>query len=289
MLWQDLRPDQFEEAIERSKGLCVIPIGCLEKHGQHLPVGTDYFEAREHVLEAAQLEDAVVFPTGFWLGDVGGYHARKMDALNNNHGGIGIKIETMLRILEELCDEIARNGFTKILILNGHGGNIAMLKTFLKRQSKKRYATMFASVANNTKLQPAVFVERITEDAETFPMITPQDVEVMKGWIPKGYQGGHANFLETAGVMANHPELVAPDKYDAEDGLNNHRTDYLTELGISIHGDWSARFPNMYSGAAPHGCSESIAQAMQMIHVERLVRVFRMVKADDSCLQGARI
>lgn len=43
MLWQNLREEEFEGAIERSGGLCVLPIGCLEKHGQHLPVGTDSY------------------------------------------------------------------------------------------------------------------------------------------------------------------------------------------------------------------------------------------------------
>ena len=41
MKWEYLREEEFEEAIERCGGLCVIPLGCLEKHGQHLPVGTD--------------------------------------------------------------------------------------------------------------------------------------------------------------------------------------------------------------------------------------------------------
>ena len=42
MRWEDLREEEFESAIEKSKGLCVLPLGCLENHGQHLPVGTDY-------------------------------------------------------------------------------------------------------------------------------------------------------------------------------------------------------------------------------------------------------
>ena len=41
MLWENLREEEFEDAIERSGGVCVMVLGCLEKHGQHLPVGTD--------------------------------------------------------------------------------------------------------------------------------------------------------------------------------------------------------------------------------------------------------
>ena len=41
MLWENLREEEFKKAVEISNGLCILPIGCLEKHGQHLPVGTD--------------------------------------------------------------------------------------------------------------------------------------------------------------------------------------------------------------------------------------------------------
>ena len=64
MLWENLREEEFESAIEKSGKLCVIPIGCLEKHGQHLPVGTDNFIAKKVVYEAAKQEDVVIFDPG---------------------------------------------------------------------------------------------------------------------------------------------------------------------------------------------------------------------------------
>jgi len=41
-------------------------------------------------------------------------------------------------MLEEICDEIARNGFKKILIINGHGGNIPLLGVFLREHLAKK-------------------------------------------------------------------------------------------------------------------------------------------------------
>ena len=54
MEWQNLREEEFEEAVKISGGVCVcvVPIGCVEKHGQHLPVGTDAYEA-----------EAIAFPS----------------------------------------------------------------------------------------------------------------------------------------------------------------------------------------------------------------------------------
>lgn len=280
MLWEDLQEEEFEEAIARSKGLCVLPVGCLEKHGQHLPLGTDYFIARDIVLDAVKDEDAVVFPLGFWLGDVASSHSNKNPEKSRKLGYIGINIRTMLRTLEELCDEIARNGFDKILMLSAHGGNVSLFTTLVRQLERKEkpYKVFYSTVGNNSVLQPEIFVKQITEDPEKFPMITDTDIAVMKSWIPTGYQGGHANFLETADVMATRPHLVAPDRYYAENGINNHRTDYMTVLGINIKDDWSCRYPNAYSGAAPHGCSQSIGQAMLKLHVERVVRVLRAIK-----------
>ena len=147
MLWENLREEEFDLAIERSGGVCVIPIGCLEKHGRHLPVGTDYFQAMHIVKRAADAESVVIFPIGAWLGDVSCFHAFKDPGASRLRGCIGISQKTLLTVLGELCDEIARNGFKKILLVNGHGGNDPLLKLFLRMQSyeSKDYATLTTS------------------------------------------------------------------------------------------------------------------------------------------------
>ena len=109
MLWEELREEEFEEAIRKSGKVCVLPLGCLEMHGQHLPVGTDTMTCSYIAREAAKIEPVVVFP-GQWFGSVPG--------LNMWRGTIDLSLELRLRILDELCSEIARNGFKKILILN---------------------------------------------------------------------------------------------------------------------------------------------------------------------------
>ena len=69
MKWMELREEEFEEAVQRSGGLCVVPVGCFEMHGQHLPVGTDVYEAVAVAEKAAEMEDVVIFPA-FEFGDV---------------------------------------------------------------------------------------------------------------------------------------------------------------------------------------------------------------------------
>ena len=161
MLWENLREEEFDAAIERSGGLCVLPIGCIEKHGEHLPVGTDSLVCESLVRDAAERSDVVVFPSAKWLGDVSCYHAVERPEASDNLGFIGISPETLMLVLGELCDEIARNGFTKILIVNGHGGNDPWLDFFTRAQfyKKKSYVTMWTFAYNYNALKPAGVTE----------------------------------------------------------------------------------------------------------------------------------
>ena len=52
--WEELTADDFHHAIELSKGACILPIGILEKHGPHLPLGTDLLNVRYASLHAAE-------------------------------------------------------------------------------------------------------------------------------------------------------------------------------------------------------------------------------------------
>ena len=91
MNWAELREEEFEEAAKKADGLCVIPVGCFEMHGEHLPVGTDVYEAVAVAELAATMEEVVVFPA-FEFGDVAGLVEKK--------GAINLDPELRLRLLE---------------------------------------------------------------------------------------------------------------------------------------------------------------------------------------------
>lgn len=61
MYWEELTADDFAEAV-KSTGVCVIPMGVVEKHGNHLPLGTDMIIGRTIAEMAARLEPFVIFP-----------------------------------------------------------------------------------------------------------------------------------------------------------------------------------------------------------------------------------
>src|SRR5580700_337348 len=67
--WEELTAADFQSAIEQSKGTCLLPFGIVEKHGPHLPLGTDLLKVRYEVPHAAEQEYAVVFPE-YYFGQI---------------------------------------------------------------------------------------------------------------------------------------------------------------------------------------------------------------------------
>jgi len=110
--WENLNSLDFRKEVIASKRVCILPVGVIERHGDHLPLGTDTFCAHKIACLAAEIEKAVVFP--FY------YFAQVLEA-KANPGAISLPSGFALQLLEHVCDEIGRNGFKKIIFLNGHG------------------------------------------------------------------------------------------------------------------------------------------------------------------------
>ena len=289
MKWEYLREEEFEAAIERSGGLCVLPMGCTEKHGQHLAVGCDSIVASRLVEQASEAEEVMIFPTAMWLGEVTGYHSLTGELLKGRRGNIALKTSTLLLLLEELCDEIHRNGFRKILLVNGHGGNVPLLKQFVRAQGyePKPYATMWTNCWTCSDIRPENMYPLVLERKEEFSYLTEADLAAMARVARTGTGGGHGDWTETAMLRAFCPEAVAADRFEAESGASTHRADYLSGEGVYHTFDWESNFPNAYDGFPPIGCSENIGRAMNYLAAARLARIFKMLKEDEDCVRMA--
>ena len=290
MKWEYLREEEFKGAIERSGGLCVMVLGCLEKHGQHLPVGTDSLKGDKIAELAAEKADVMMFPTTMWLGDVSCNHAMENPAKYRQYGYVGMSTELLLTVLEELCDEIARNGFKKILLLGSHGGNTPLLQYFQRSQlyKKKDYITMIGKAYDFAEqLQPANMLKVAKENPDYLPMLTEEDLKTLERFAKTGTGGGHGDFRETMLVQGTYPELVREDKFEAESGIRLDR--YDPPAGVeAVLISWFANCPNAFGGYAPIGCSKTIGEAAVKMSVDRLVKIFNELKADNSGVEVMR-
>jgi creatinine amidohydrolase len=62
MLWSEILSGRFEDAVKKAKGVCVMVVGCVEQHGNHLPLGQDVIHTAGVVELAAKKEPVVIFP-----------------------------------------------------------------------------------------------------------------------------------------------------------------------------------------------------------------------------------
>jgi creatinine amidohydrolase len=119
MKWENLSADEFEAAVASTGGVCIL--GVLEYHGAHLPLGTDMLRAHRMACDVAEVEPAIVFP----VVPFGSNFEAKLYP-----GSVMTENGLLFSLLENICDEISRNGLHKILLLSGHGGNKWLLPQF---------------------------------------------------------------------------------------------------------------------------------------------------------------
>lgn len=183
MRWNELTAPEFVTAIETCGRVCLLPLGVIEKHGDHLPIGIDYMKAWHYADSAAQQETAMVFPPCY-IGAVG--------CASHCPGTIALPLPMVMAVLENICSEIARNGFKKIILVNAHGGNISLLQTLVRMQmdSPRDYVLYLCSLKPGQRTVEAL--ERMHEET--------------------GGAGGHADAYETAVSLHLFPELVKMDR-----------------------------------------------------------------------------
>lgn len=266
MKWEYLREEEFSSAIEKSNGVCVLPVGCLEKHGQHLPVGTDSILATEIVNRAAEREEVCVFPT---------MHFGEKTGAGEFKGTVILSLELRQRILEETCNEIARNGFRKILIFNGHGGNQAMISSFSRSTLLKNAGYMVFDYAPGSDFPTP---NKLLSGA--YGELTKEDRAVLQDYTEKKKRYGHACFIETGWIYASNPELVRLDKINEEIGTSTHRFDEFTKRKINSPFAWMANYPDSYAGDSHEGMNKRIANAMMEYSVQKTAEVFKFLKEE---------
>jgi creatinine amidohydrolase len=211
---EEITSPQFLSAVEKAGGVCVIPLGIIEKHGPHLPLGTDLFEARAVAFRAAEKEYAVIFPP---------YFTGQIFEAKHQPGTISYSTELMWKVLEETCAELARNGLKKIILLNGHGGNTSFLQYFCQSRLASPYG--YTVVLFESEQNPAF------------------DKEIQS--LKKAKLDGHAGEEETSMMYVIRPDLVNIDAIKNESGLDQGKLESLKSGYAGIW--WYAKYPNHFA------------------------------------------
>lgn len=184
LLWGELRRPKIEE-FAKTNAVVIIPVGSTEQHGDHLPVNTDMsccYAVAQRAAQAINEFPVLVLPP-IWMG------------FSPQHmifpGTITLKHHTFIEVLTQVAAGVHANGFKKILILSGHGGNAGIINSLcLKLTHEDGIPT-----ATYTYWEMPSVTEELRRISQT-------DEGLGKDII------GHAGEIETSLQLYLQPELV---------------------------------------------------------------------------------
>ena len=251
--WDELTASDWELALKKSNYTCILPIGILEKHGPHGPIGSDLIRVREWAARATKEEYAVVFPDYFY---------GQINEAKHQLGTFSLPNKLTMELLEATVAEIGRNGFKRIIIINGHGGNPQMIRYFIQNQleSKRDYAVYF------------------------FEPTTPPEVAHKINSLRQSDASSdmHGGEKETSVLLYIKPEVVKMERATQESGENQKRLNLPPNLYTGIW--WYASFPNHYAGKG-EVASADLGKVITDNTVSSLVEAIIAVKADYATLE----
>lgn len=249
MRWEELTGDMFLDAVQKAEGVCLLPLSCIERHGHHLPLGTDMYIGREVCNRAAALEPAVVFPDHIFTQILEARHVP---------GCIGIEPDLTIRLLENVFREISRNGLKKIVIVNAHGGNDNLIHYLAQIQLASRRD----------------FVLYIAEQ-----VYSPEDAAAIHAqW--ETTVDGHAGEKETSALLAIRPDLVRSEALPPDgEGNPQGRLQHLRDLNIDVGVWWYADHPSHYRGDGIPATAEK-GNVWLNARARGLARSIRAIKDD---------
>ena len=194
-----------------SSSLVVVPLGATEQHGPHLPTGTDLFVVEALAAEAATIASEqipVVVTPSLPFGS------------SDHHfvfgGTISLGTETYYRVLRDILESLVTDGFKRIFLLNGHGGNHELMQLAARdvalRHPVRVGAGSYWSIAWDALIQ----------------------AEAHRGRrLP-----GHAGDFETSVILSLRPELV-PDSRPKRDQIeDSDPRGFQSAWRTEQHGFW---------------------------------------------------
>ncbi len=187
MFLEEMNYLEVEEYL-KTKDTIVIPVGSLENHGKHMPLGTDTMIPHKIAELLTERSDVVIAPTVTY---------GATDDLVGYAGTVSIGVEGLIHLLTAICDQFYNYGFRHFIILNGHGGNTKSIDTVGLHLYRKG-----AYLAN-------------------------MNWWIMAAQMKPEWRGGHGGGEETAAVMAVNPKLVKMEYINEDENITNDVSEEL--------------------------------------------------------------
>jgi len=225
--------------------LVIIPLGALEQHAGHLPIGTDFLNGVERCKLIAQERDILVAPV--LMAGQSPYHM-------GFAGTITLSADTIMQVHLEAVESLIQHGFKRFIIINAHGGNRA-ISTLLVDQINQTTGGVAVSFSEAVRpfmeassVPPSTVLDRHGGTSETSNSLylMPDLVQLENAVAAELTLPGH--------LRAMLPEVVAGDptalRLFLAEGLKAEETGKQTSSAeMSTTGVWGERDPKEGSAA----------------------------------------
>lgn len=185
MFLDELTKDEFAEEVKKGS-LVILPIGAVEEHGPHLPLGTDNIQPAALAKRLSDRFDALIAPP-IWYGEC--------STTKNFPGTISLSFDTLRAIVREILEELCRNGIRRVLVLSGHAARAHMVAL---REAGKM----------------------VVNDHNDLRLMILSDYEIAYDLMGKEFDAddGHAGTIETSRMLQLREDLVKelPPKAEAD-------------------------------------------------------------------------
>jgi len=239
-LWLDELSTKEAAKAAKNGTVIIFPIGSVEEHGDHLPLGTDSIQPEYVALEVAKRTGCLVAPP---------FRYGVCNATRNFPGTLSVKFDTLYRVVADVLSELVRSGFSRIIVLSGHAGNSHMVALRLAAQDiVVRSDELVKGKVRIMVLSDFDFAEELSGQ-----YASPND--------------GHAGTLETSRVMAIRCDLIK--------GKGKAETWRMPRFEVVAHPELC--FPGGVNGDPTSATVEKGQKINQYIieQVERLVKELR--------------
>lgn len=201
--WEELTWPRAGEAVG-IRDAVIIPVGAVEQHGHHLPLGVDTFICQAVALGVSALTGVPVVPPLSY-------------GVSASHGGfpgtVAVRPETLIAVVEDVLDSLHATGLRQFILLNGHTWNHGALDVSAEKLRVRHADARVRGLAYVT-MYPGPEVD---------------------GRVRYGRGLMHANFFETSVMLHLRPDLVAMSEATSHvdvDSFWDYRMDQVSETGV---------------------------------------------------------
>jgi creatinine amidohydrolase len=190
---------EYQRRIRDEDAIVLLPVGAVEQHGYHLPLGTDWLMATYMARRAAETVGGVVAAPICY-----GYRSQIRTGGGTRMGTTSLDGATIIGLVRDVLKELARHGARKIAVIDGHFEN----RFYLDEACHLAIRELHHAGNDKVRILKMIYAERIKPETLA---------AVYAGTDYPGLDLEHAGILETAMMLYCYPELVDTGRI-ADDG-----------------------------------------------------------------------